>query len=72
MSTQVKKQAEEFAATHVIALSQELIQWHDTALLPDGKLRELASIWAQVDSTGAMSLAESTATRAALNVAAKS
>jgi len=72
MSTQVKKQAEEFAAAHVVALSQELIQWYDTALLPDGKLRELASIWAQVDETGAMSLAESTATRAALDRAAKS
>ena len=68
----VKKQAAEFAAKHVAALAQEIIQWNDTAVLPDGMLRELAAIWKQVDPCCAMSLAEATATRAALEaVAAK-
>ena len=41
-------------------------------VLPDGMLRELAAIWKQVDPCCAMSLAEATATRAALEaVAAK-
>lgn len=68
----VKKQAAEFAEKHVTVLAQEIIEWNDTAVLPDGKLRELAAIWAQVDTSCAMSLAEATATRAALEaVAAK-
>lgn len=66
----VKKQAEEFAANHLAELAQQVIQWQDTGLLPCGRMQELAAIWAQVDAASAMSLAEGTATRAALNAAA--
>lgn len=66
----VKKQAEEFAANHLAELAQQVIQWQDTGLLPCGRLQELAAIWAHVDIASAMSLAEGTASRAALNAVA--
>ena len=33
-----------FAAEHLATLSSELIAWHKTSLLCDGKMRELASL----------------------------
>lgn len=63
----IRNEARAFAATHVRALSAELVEWQDTGLLRDGKLRELAAIWSKGDEPNSMSLAESTATRAALN-----
>lgn len=68
----IRGEARAFAATHVRALAAELVEWQDTGLLADGKLRELAAIWAQGDESNAISLAESTATRAALDAVAKS
>ena len=65
--TRTRDAAKAFAASHAKALAHELIQWHDTGLLPDGKFRELAANWANADEQNAMSLAESTATRAALD-----
>lgn len=62
-----RNEALAFATEHAKALAAELIQWQDTALLPDGKLRELAAIWAKADESNSMSLAESMATRAALD-----
>lgn len=67
-----RDEARTFAALFVKALATELIQWQDTGLLPDGKLRELAAIWAQADESNSMSLAESTAQRAALDAVAQS
>lgn len=64
---EVRNEALAFAATHVKSLAAELVEWQDTGLLPEGKLRVLASIWAKIDESNAMSLAESTATRAALD-----
>lgn len=66
----IRDEARKFAATHVKALSAELVEWQDTGLLPDARLRELATIWAKGDESNAMSLAESTATRAALDAVA--
>lgn len=68
----IRNEARTFAAVHVRALACELVEWQDTGLLPDGKLRELAAIWSKGDESNAMSLAESTATRAALNAVAVS
>ena len=34
--------AKKFAKNNIVTLCTELKSWHDTALLPDGKLRELA------------------------------
>lgn len=67
-----RDEARAFAAENVKALAAELIQWQDSGLLPDGKLRELAAIWAKADESNSMSLAESAATRAALDAVASS
>lgn len=68
----IRDEARKFAATHVRALASELIGWQDTGMLIDGKLRELAAIWSKGDESNAMSLAESTATRAAMDAVANS
>ncbi len=68
----IRDEARLFASMHVRSLAAELVEWQDTGLLPDGRLRELAAIWAKGDESNAMSLAESTATRAALDAVAKS
>lgn len=62
----VRNQARAFANVHAKALAGELIQWQDTGLLIDGRLRELAAIWVTADDSNSLSLAEHTATRAAL------
>ena len=70
----VKDKANAFAAEHVVALAQELIEWQDSGLLRDGKLRELAAIWLSVrtEAHEALNQAEHTAVRAAMEaVAAK-
>ena len=36
--------AEAFCKQHAIECAQELIEWQDTSLLRDGKLRELAKL----------------------------
>lgn len=63
----VRNQARAFANSHAKALASELIQWQDTGLLIDGRMRELAVIWSAVDDSNTLSLAENTATRAALD-----
>lgn len=62
----IRNEAKAFAAMHAAALAAEIIVQQDTGLLPDGRLRELSEIWAKLDSSRALSLAESTAIRAAL------
>lgn len=66
-----RNEARAFAAECVKTLAAELIQWQDTGFLPDGKMRELATIWAKSDESNSMSLAESTANRAALDAVAQ-
>ncbi len=45
MSTKEQMEAaKEFAAENITILCVELKQWHDTAILTDGKLRELANM----------------------------
>jgi hypothetical protein len=36
--------AKKFASDNIVILCVELKQWHDTAILTDGKLRELAGM----------------------------
>jgi len=69
---EVREKARAFADGCTKTLAAELIEWQDTGLLRDGKLRELASIWADVDAPNSLSLAESTATRAAFEALTKS
>ena len=70
--TAIRDETRAFAKANVKTLDADLIEWQDTGLLVDGKLRELAAIWAKIDNSNAMSLAENTATRAAFDVLAAS
>lgn len=60
-----------FASENVTALAAELIEWQDTSLLCNGKLRELASMLAPLGSESSLKIAESFAVRAALETAAQ-
>lgn len=68
---QANRRARAFARHHVGELAREIVEWQDTALLREGKLRELASI---VSFAGhdALKVAEHYATRAALDARATS
>jgi hypothetical protein len=39
-----KEQAKAFAVQHAAELAQETLDWHDSGLLRDGHLRELAKL----------------------------
>ncbi|EJO27584.1 hypothetical protein [Achromobacter marplatensis] len=56
----------DFAAKHVAELAAEIIEWQGTAILRDGKLRELAQMAAQAAGEKSLPVAERFATRAAL------
>lgn len=62
--TSVRTAARSFAARHAAELARELNAWSDTALLPEGRLAELAAILAPVDLQRDMALAEQYANRA--------
>jgi len=57
--------AEEFAKEHIIAISEEMIEWRDTSLLREGRVRELSRMLIPVAASYALSVAESYAQRAA-------
>lgn len=42
--TKLDTAAKQFAATHTRELAGEILEWQDTAILRDGKLRELAKL----------------------------
>jgi hypothetical protein len=59
-----------FAETHVAELADEAIEWQDSSVLRDGKLRELAKMCAPwTGSQYALSVAQNFATRAAWQLA---
>jgi hypothetical protein len=60
-----------FAEQHVRELAMEILEWQNTALLRDGKLRELAHILKALDASHALKIAENFAIRAALELAAQ-
>ena len=62
--TSIRTAARSFAAQHVAELARELNAWSDTALLPEGRLTELAAFLAPVDLQRDMALAEQYANRA--------
>lgn len=64
----VRAQCEAFAAQHVATLAAELIEWQDTAILREGKLRELAAMSRPFSSTHDLQVAEMMTNRAALNM----
>lgn len=58
--------AECFAREHINELVREMISWFDGGLLPDGRLRELASICCAIDGRRSYSLAKAFVEQAAL------
>lgn len=59
-------QAKEFARDNVGDIATELLNWRDTGLLVDGKLRELASMLRPISANDSLSVAEGMARDAAL------
>lgn len=62
----IRIQAETFAREHVVECATELLEWSNTGLLRDGRVRELAKTLEQLDQHHSLTLAERFATRAAL------
>jgi hypothetical protein len=63
---QIRIQAETFAREHVVECAAELLEWSNTGLLRDGRVRELARTLQQLDEHHPLTLAERFVTRAAL------
>jgi hypothetical protein len=58
-----------FAKTHLSELAAEIIEWQDTAILRDGRMRELAVLCLPLESNHSLKLAESLVARAAMEAA---
>lgn len=56
----------EFASQHLYELAQEMIDFEDSGLLCDGRLRELEAIARPVCNSDALKVAQATVRRAAL------
>jgi hypothetical protein len=61
----IADQAEEFAKEHIVEISEEMVEWRNTSLLRDGRVRELSRILMPLADSYALSVAESYAQRAA-------
>lgn len=64
------QQGREFIADNLAQCCKEELEWQNTALLCDGKLREAAAIFNTVDSTHCMPIAQSEVARQAMALAA--
>jgi hypothetical protein len=67
----IMDRAKEFAMANLQECAAELVEWRDTALLRNGKVRELARIFEAVDATHALTLAEREVQHAALEQASR-
>lgn len=61
----IATQAEEFAKEHVVVIGEEMLEWQNTSLLREGRVRELSRILTPLADSYALSVAESYARRAA-------
>ena len=68
---EARDMATAYAREHARELAAELLEWSDTALLCDGRVRELARMLQVLDAAHALTLARSFAERAALELAAR-
>ncbi|WP_157661653.1 hypothetical protein [Burkholderia ubonensis] len=66
-----RNKATAYAREHAQELAVELLEWSDTALLRNGRVRELAQILKTLDAHHSLTLARSFAERAALEQAAR-
>ncbi|WP_321944663.1 hypothetical protein [Burkholderia cenocepacia] len=69
--TAARDAATAYAREHARELATELLEWSDTTLLRDGRVRELARMLQVLDAAHALKLARSFAERAALELAAR-
>jgi len=66
-----RNQCRDFAKLHLKECCAELIEWQDTAILRDGRMRELAKLCNQwVDNHDGLRVAESFINRAAIDLVA--
>lgn len=64
---ELKEESRQFAVEHLAECAAELIEWHDTARLRDGKVRELGKMCAEwVGEHDALRVAERMVEREAL------
>lgn len=67
---QLREECKAFAAKHLAECAAELIEWQDTAILREGKVRELSALCQGfIDNHDSLRVAESMVTRAALDAA---
>lgn len=64
--------ARQMVSGHLQEIARELLLWRDTAILPNGRLREVAAVLAGVFTHDALRIAEGLARDAALEVIANS
>lgn len=62
---EIARQAEIFAKENVISLCRELLEWSQTSILREGRVRELANLVRPMAGSDALSVAESYAQHAA-------
>lgn len=68
---QTMQRAREFIAANLAECCRDELEWQNTALLCDGKLREAAAIYAQVDTTHAIPLAQAEIATQAMQLACR-
>lgn len=61
----IADQAEKFVKQHIVEISGEMVEWRNTSLLRNGRVRELSRILTPLAGTYALGVAESYAQRAA-------
>jgi len=67
-----RAESEDFAKANLKECAIELLEWSETAILRDGKVRELAVLCKKwVDARDALNIAENVVKRAALEKVAK-
>lgn len=62
---QIHVQSEQFATQHLVECAQEILEWSKTGILCDGRVRELARMWDEVETHNALRIAQSFTERAA-------
>lgn len=62
----VMSRVREFASQHLYELAQEMVEFENSGLLCDGRLRELEAIARPVCNSDALKVAQATVRRAAL------
>lgn len=67
---ELMKQGQEMIAANLVECCREELEWQNTALLCNGKMREAGAIYARVDAAHALSIVQSEVARQAMQVVA--